>query len=161
MPAVPPGACERCGAPLPAGRACPRHPGARRLDLSRPADRAWAHSLALLRRQRQLRWLRAMLGILAFVVGIWALGRGHDTSTVATGRSFAAELGLVLLWLAVELGARIALRRLEQGKQQQPETEAPERPGREAQRQVEAHHPEAAGRHLGARAAAEPAAHQG
>ena len=98
-------ACERCGRRLGEDARCVHHPGALGLDLARPSDREFVESLATLRRQRAWRLAGAVSVFAVFAVGFWALARGHDTSTLFTGRSLAAE-GTALLLLGGTLVGR-------------------------------------------------------
>ncbi len=84
MPRAAAHACERCARALRPDQRCPRHPGARRLDLRRPADAEWRDDLLRLRRGRQLRALGflgtggaalAGLGALALFLGQGSLSR--------------------------------------------------------------------------------------
>ena len=177
-----PRACERCGRGVPADQRCPRHPGARLLDLSRSENQDWVGSLRELRRQRRYRMAMGALLFLGFGVALWALARGHDTSTLLQGRSLYAELGLVVLASIVEAtywltrpdrSARLssegsqattepssATASSEQAAPEHSDRHPSRPPAREAEQQVDTHDPQAARRHLRARRATKPAAHQ-
>lgn len=174
-----PRACERCGRTVPADQRCARHPGARLLDLSRSENQDWVGSLRELRRQRRYRMAMGTLLFLGFGVALWALARGHDTSTLLQGRSLYAELGLVVLASIVEAtywltGPHRSARQSEdrsaapasaptsseEAASEHADRDSGRPPAREAQQQVDPHDPQAAQRHLRARRAAKPAAHQ-
>jgi hypothetical protein len=104
-------ACDRCGRALAAEARCPRHPGARLLDLRHPDNAAWQAELLLLRRDR---WRRlasfatvgglALTGLVLLALFLFG-GLGVRRASQDLGLVAVVVTGLHLLLVAAQAGA--------------------------------------------------------
>jgi len=76
-------ACERCGRTVTTEAGCPRHRGARLLDLRREEDRAWRDEVVAMRRHRLWRMTTAIAGTFGMVFALVALTRLMTSGNVS------------------------------------------------------------------------------
>lgn len=93
-----PTACETCGRSTSGSAHCPRHPGARLVDLTDPEDAAWAESMRGLTRQRRQRalTLAGAVGITALLGVVLLGGVAQTDAALAYGRDASVEAVIVI-----------------------------------------------------------------
>lgn len=102
-----PSACETCGRDTTGRDRCPRHPGARLLDLQDPDDRAWRDSVVALRRARRVRllgWLGAV-GLASVAFALLLNGAQFTDRAAMYQRDSTWEVVLVALAVLGSAGA--------------------------------------------------------
>lgn len=93
-----PSACETCGRDTTGRDGCPKHPGARLLDLRDPEDAAWADSVRGLQRDRRKRILGLVgaVSVTALLGMVLMAGVAETNAVAAYSRDASVEAVIVL-----------------------------------------------------------------